>query len=187
VIGENLGTVPRTTAALLTEEGMLGMYEELFAVGGLAGGADLPAVPADVAAGTGTHDMPTFAGFVAGSDVALAQRFQGLTTDLAAELLAGRRADVAAWAELLGVPARAPALLAATLHRLSRSAAAHVVVGADDLWLETEPLNVPGTGPEVGNWRRRMRLNLDQLAASPSVRRHLDTVADGRRADGPLR
>jgi 4-alpha-glucanotransferase len=187
IIGENLGTVPPTTAALLVDEGMLGMYEELFAVGGLSEGRDLPEIPADVAAGTGTHDMPTFAGFVAGADIALVEKFQGMAADDVAELAAARRRDVAAWSAQLGVPPRAPALLAATLDRLSRSAAAHVVVSLDDLWLEPDPLNVPGTSKEVPNWRRRTRLDLPQMARSPSVRRYLDTVADRRRADDPTR
>ena len=38
---------------------------------------------------------------------------------------------------------------------VARTPSALMTVQADDLWEETEPLNVPGTDRERANWRRR--------------------------------
>ena len=48
---------------------------------------------------------------------------------------------------------------------LGRTDAASVVVNLEDLWAETLPQNVPGTGPEVPNWRRQMARTLDEVGA----------------------
>lgn len=52
----------------------------------------------------------------------------------------------------------------------------------EDIWLEREPQNVPGTfGDEAPNWRRRMQLDLDQIADDPRVRAMFTTIAAARR------
>ena len=38
-----------------------------------------------------------------------------------------------------------------------------MLVQADDLSEETEPLNVPGTDKERANWRRRLSATVDEL------------------------
>ena len=64
-----------------------------------------------------------------------------------------------------------------------------VLVGLDDLVGETEPQNVPGTGPERPNWVLRLPLDLDELADDPAVAALLDRlqaspVGELRRAVG---
>jgi 4-alpha-glucanotransferase len=58
------------------------------------------------------------------------------------------------------------------LAELLASPADVVSVAIEDLWLETEPQNVPGTGDERPNWRRPMRYPLAELEArvGPRVR-----------------
>lgn len=52
----------------------------------------------------------------------------------------------------------------------------------EDIWLEREPQNVPGTfGDDSPNWRRRMQLDMDQLAADPRVQAMFTTIAAARR------
>ena len=73
----------------------------------------------------------------------------------------------------------------ATMRRWTENLAAGpadvVLVTLEDLWLETEPQNVPGThGEDTANWRRRMRLTLDELARDPRVTTLLDRVAELR-------
>jgi 4-alpha-glucanotransferase len=52
----------------------------------------------------------------------------------------------------------------------------------EDIWLEREPQNVPGTfGDEAPNWRRRMQLDLGQIAADPRVQAMFTTLAAARR------
>jgi 4-alpha-glucanotransferase len=57
-----------------------------------------------------------------------------------------------------------------------------VFITLEDLWLERDPQNVPGTGDdEHPNWRRRMRLDRDQIRADGRVQDVLQTVAERRK------
>ena len=42
-----------------------------------------------------------------------------------------------------------------------------MLVQADDLAGETDPLNVPGTDREWPNWRRRVHVAVEELTESP--------------------
>jgi len=44
-----------------------------------------------------------------------------------------------------------------------------VQVNLEDLWGESRPQNVPGTGPELPNWRGRVRFTLEEAAGMPEV------------------
>ncbi|RMH43396.1 MAG: 4-alpha-glucanotransferase [Deltaproteobacteria bacterium] len=52
--------------------------------------------------------------------------------------------------------------------RLAASEAWAVLVSLEDLWGETRPQNVPGTGRERPNWRRKMARAIDEAAADPA-------------------
>jgi 4-alpha-glucanotransferase len=67
------------------------------------------------------------------------------------------------------------------LATLGASEARHVQVSLEDLWGETEPQNVPGTGPEAGNWRRRAARTLAEVAADPEVDATLAGLETARR------
>jgi 4-alpha-glucanotransferase len=54
------------------------------------------------------------------------------------------------------------------------------MVSLEDLVAVREQINVPGTTKEYPNWRRRLPVTLEELAAQPLVRR----VADVMRAAG---
>jgi len=72
-------------------------------------------------------------------------------------------------------------LLWACFDRLARSAASVVIVNLEDLWLETRPQNVPGTGPrERPNWRRRARYGLEAFKRLPEVTAALARLARRR-------
>lgn len=72
-------------------------------------------------------------------------------------------------------------LLWACFDRLARSAASVVMVNLEDLWLETRPQNVPGTGPrERPNWRRRARYRLEAFKRLPEVTEALARLARRR-------
>ena len=62
-------------------------------------------------------------------------------------------------------------LLRACLDHMAASPALLMAVDLEDLWLEREPQNRPGTGPDVPNWRRRSAVTLEQ------ARRDGDVVA----------
>jgi 4-alpha-glucanotransferase len=53
-----------------------------------------------------------------------------------------------------------------TVHTyLARANTALAMAQIDDLTREIEPVNVPTTSSEHPNWRRRLRLTLEELAA----------------------
>ena len=51
----------------------------------------------------------------------------------------------------------------------------------EDLWLETEPQNVPGTWQERPNWQRKARLSLEEIRTNPEFASLLRTIGDKRR------
>ena len=162
VVGENLGTVPPEVDRLMAEHRLLGMYATQFE---LDAAPHARWAPAGSVAVVNTHDMAPFAAFWAG---------------LAAE----RRATIVEQLDRDGcAPGSADPLdvLAALLGWLGQTDAASVVVTLEDLWGEDRPQNVPGTGPEVPNWRRQMTRTLDEVAADPAVAARLDAL---RRARG---
>jgi 4-alpha-glucanotransferase len=52
---------------------------------------------------------------------------------------------------------------------LSASSARTLLVALEDLWLETEAQNVPGTSDEHPNWRRKARYALEEFRNAPEV------------------
>jgi 4-alpha-glucanotransferase len=71
------------------------------------------------------------------------------------------------------------------LEYLSASPAEAVLVNLEDLWLEDQPQNVPGTGLERPNWRRKARYALEEFSQLPEVVATLESVNSirGRRKD----
>ena len=64
---------------------------------------------------------------------------------------------------------------------LAAGPAAGLVVNLEDLWLEPEPQNKPGTGPEEANWRRRTQLAWPEIVADPDIEGWLGRLSDLRK------
>ena len=137
-----------------------------------------------------THDTATFASFWRGLDVRERVRLGLLDRSLAGpareqrlRLLQTVAADLrrGAWIEH-DEPTTREALWGC-LAFLAESPAEVVLVQLEDLWLETRAQNVPGTSSERSNWRGRMRLSLEELAANRKVLQGL-RVLDRRRKNG---
>jgi 4-alpha-glucanotransferase len=159
VIGEDLGTVPQNFRETLATWGIWSYQVTMFERG--EDGAFKP--PQDyrenALATFSTHDLPTFAGWRSGADLAVkralgidpgetdndrAAAVAGLDRALAARGLAGFDfLVVARW-------------LAATPSRL-------VVVPMEDALGIIDQVNVPGTVDEHPNWRRRLPVALEDL------------------------
>ena len=184
VVGENLGTVPRTVNAALSRHGLARLHVAQF---GIAPGAPEPLgrVHRRAFACVNTHDTPTFAGFLAERDIDGRVERGVLDAGHAAQEHLRRREAVAALRVALALPEAADLdLLQACLERLARSEAGMVIVNLEDLWLEPDPQNVPGTGPrERPNWRRRARYGLEALTELPGVMAALGRLS--RRRTGP--
>jgi 4-alpha-glucanotransferase len=119
----------------------------------------------------GTHDTPTFAGWLKGTDID--ERLQyGLLAADAAPTVRKERAEQAEWiAKRLERPVGdQQALLYALLEWLGRSGSPLVVPWLEDLWLEDRAVNLPGTPSSVRpNWQRPMRLVLDDIFSNPEI------------------
>ena len=188
VVGENLGTVPRYVNAALSRHGLAQLHVAQF---GIAPGAANPLarVPRRAFACVNTHDTPTFAGFLAGRDIAGRIERGVLDAGLAEEEHRRRREETAALRHALGRGSHGGLheeaadldLLCACLERLARSQAGIVIVNLEDLWLEPHPQNVPGTGPrEYPNWRRKAGHSLETLTKLPEVVEALRRIARAR-------
>ena len=82
---------------------------------------------------------------------------------------------------LLGDRAEERDVLGACLGYLASSPARMMVVNLEDLWLEADPQNVPGTTEEHPNWRRRARLEFETFRSHPHVAGTLQRVDRMRR------
>jgi 4-alpha-glucanotransferase len=188
VVGEDLGTVPGYVRPAMRAHGLL----RTFVVQREASDEGLPEPPTSSVATLNTHDMPTWAGFWRGDDVPLRQEL-GLIDDHQAERIhAGRQAMRLAMPASLSESGLQPdpegedprASLDASLDRLAAGPAAIVMSSLGDLLLEPEPQNVPGTGPERPNWRRRFPWTLEELRGREEIASVLERIDRIRRTEG---
>jgi 4-alpha-glucanotransferase len=183
VVGEDLGTVPDGVRDAMDHDRMLRSWVFEFES---TADEPLPEPPDRCLASWATHDLPPFAGFWEGSDID--DRQPGRPPSSAeAE---GERADRVRWrravAEALGVSPDSPAdVFERWLVYLGAGSAREVMVDLEDLWLERQPQNHPGTGVERLNWRRRAASTLGQIRSSEEIGRLL-RILDKARGDKPV-
>ncbi|MEI6557797.1 MAG: 4-alpha-glucanotransferase [Rhodospirillaceae bacterium] len=197
VIGEDLGTVPEGFRPAMEQAGILSCRVFYFERGHDGGFLPPGAYPASALVTATTHDLATLAGFWQGRDLAWRSRL-GLYPS--AEIRDGeaRSRDHDRWRLLDALAAagvlpdrlhprhgRIPALdddLAAAIYRfLARSPAQVLMVQIEDLLLDPEQPNLPGTVAEHPNWRRRLALALDQIGRLDGVARLAGEItASGR-------
>ena len=77
------------------------------------------------------------------------------------------------------------AILEACLLCLARGPADVVLLNLEDLWLETEPQNTPGTRNERVNWRRKAGFTLEKIEQIPELEELLRKIDSLRRGNGP--
>jgi 4-alpha-glucanotransferase len=153
IIGEDLGTVPGYVRRAMARHKVHRMYILPFEYTTGSRRALRP-VPADALASLNTHDMPPFAAFWSGKDVV-----DRLTLRLFLHCQG--------WPEV--PPDDAGTVLRACLANLAASRARVVLVNLEDLWLETKPQNVPGTGAKRPNWQRKARYAFEEFIQLPEV------------------
>jgi 4-alpha-glucanotransferase len=168
VVGENLGTVPPEIFEALPRHRIWGMYLAMFQAS--AGPEIPPPTSADMAL-VGTHDTPTFAGWLTGMDIADRVRC-GLLAEQAAPGAREERGRGVQWlVDRLACQGEEPrVILARLLEWLGRSDSPLVVAWLEDLWLEDVAVNLPGT-PSFArpNWQRPMSRLLEQIFGDPEV------------------
>lgn len=179
VVGEDLGTVPDEVPRALESWGILSSRVLLFERE--AGGAFRPSAsyPQRAMVTANTHDLPTFAAWCDGDDLALRARLGLLAEDELPAARAERHADLSALEERLRAEGILPEgigepqvaeLRGAVDTFLCRTPAALAGLSLDDLAGEREPVNVPGVGLlDYPSWSRRMARTVEDLAADPAV------------------
>lgn len=190
LLGEDLGTVPDEVRASMREHGLLRMHVAQFAFRNDPEDAlELP--PEDSVTCLNTHDTPTFAGFWNEKDLDTFGEIECLPPDEIERQRQGRagtREALPRYLEKRGVldPDAPPSEreIAHALHlTLARSEARVVMLNLEDVWGETRPQNVPGTGFERPNWQRRATLTIEGIAADDDVAERLDEIDRERRSD----
>jgi 4-alpha-glucanotransferase len=166
VIGEDLGTVPEGFRETLADWDIWS-YRVMMFERAADGSFLLPEHYAPSALVTfNTHDLPTFAGWITGHDLAT-KRGLGLDpgetdSDRAQALAALRSALSASGPDDVG--------FAAVLKHLAATPSRLLIVSMEDaLDLKDQP-NVPGTVDEHPNWRLRLPVLLEDLAADERLR-----------------
>jgi 4-alpha-glucanotransferase len=192
IVGEDLGTVPRVVRDDMRRRGLPGMYVLQFELADTDEGRALEPrrVPKGALASIGTHDTPTFAGWWAGRDVEIRRELGQMEAGDAEVEKAGRgemRRKLVRGLELAEGSSAAPDLAderaarrvhAELLRGLGASDAGLVLATMEDLWLEPEPQNVPGSMREE-NWRRPFRRPMEALA-EPEVAGQLEALNEAR-------
>ncbi len=181
LVGEDLGTVPDEVRREMDQRGLARMFVWQYELEPNHDNSPKSVPPGQVAS-LNTHDMPTFTGFSNSTDVH--DRFRlGLLSQPEVEQEKARRQDyVTRGAEALRAsgwlsgPATSRSLLSASLAYLASSASRLVMVSLEDLWLEADPQNVPGTYRERPNWTRKARYPLEKGLEQNVVRKTLKQI-----------
>lgn len=190
IIGENLGTVPREVTDAMAGHEVLGMSIAQFEIGA-SEERPLPRPGHGELAALNTHDMPTFASYWEGRDIDLYRRLDIFGEQQAAaqaqerERIRERTISALRQRGLLDENLdKSWDVLCGLLGLLARSPAEILLVNLEDLWLEPDPQNVPGTTVEVPNWRRIAARTLEQIVEDGRLRDLVDWLVRERREAG---
>jgi len=172
LVGEDLGVIPDGLQADLAASGILGCRLAMFD----AAPQDWPEA---VLASFGTHDLPPYRGWQAGTDIDWHEKLGHIDPALAGEMRQRRRAMTAALAERVGGNS------AEDMHRmLGASPARLVALQAEDILGATVQANLPGTIDSHPNWRRRLDCGPEAFSHGPELSRAAAIMAEAGRG-GP--
>jgi 4-alpha-glucanotransferase len=186
IIGENLGTVPDYVNQAMARRQFFGMHVGQFGVDANPVHALQPP-PRQTVTSLNTHDTATFMGFWSGADIddrlALGLINAAQSEDEHRYRTAQRDALVAflhAQGDLAEAVVEPAAVLQAWLSFFARQDEEFLLINLEDLWLEPEPQNVPGTWEERPNWLRKIRLPLSEIRTMAPLMALLKTISDKR-------
>ncbi|MGA3187660.1 MAG: 4-alpha-glucanotransferase [Bryobacteraceae bacterium] len=161
VIGEDLGTVTGEVRRRLADTGILGYRIFWFERDGAGNFRRPEEYPAHAVVSTTTHDLPTLAGFASGRDIE-ARRAAGLIDEEAYRAQHAARDQEKVHLDSIlrdtGFPNDPIDFLLSTPCTLA-------VVNQEDLTGETEQQNLPGSTWQYPNWRRKMKIPVEDFAA----------------------
>jgi len=169
VIGEDLGTVTPRMRELLDRFGILGYRLLIFERDGDTFRAP-EEYPALAAASVTTHDLPTLSGFLSGADIE-ARRAAGLLPDESSydrqwkerreslePLRVALEQDEETW------PIEGEELVQAVIRFLAPTESAVFILNQEEITGEEHQQNLPGSTAEYPNWRRKMKVPVEELS-----------------------
>ncbi len=176
IIGEDLGNIPEGLHRDLEASGLLGCRVVMFELND-HGRVRMPEdYPEATLASFGTHDLPTYAGWREGRDIAAREALGSIGGEAAHHARAHR-----AW-EVGQLDAAAGGGDVAAMERfVARTGSRLVALQIEDILdIKNQP-NLPGTVSEYPNWRQRLPISAQALAEDPRVSRAARTMSDAGR------
>jgi 4-alpha-glucanotransferase len=196
IVGEDLGTIPPEVRSELMASGFCSYRVLIFEKGDEGTFRPPASYPRQALVSVATHDLPSLDGFWLERDIEVKRSLGRYPDEETARSEAeGRRWDKRRLLELLRsegllpervdpgfeVPEGRLDCLAEAVHGLlARTPSALMLASLDDLLGEREMQNLPGTLTEHPNWRRKVRLPLEEWKDLPRPRR----IADAIRREG---
>lgn len=156
VVGEDLGLVPRAVQNAMRRH----HYLKTWIVPEAMDGVDRPD---EALAVLNTHDMDPWAAFWKAAD-------------------SDRRARIQQPLHISLAKPTAARMLPAVLGHAAQSPSPLMLVNLEDLYGETLPVNIPGSGAEARNWQRKLRHPWESVARDPVITGLLAAVNRDRRA-----
>jgi (1->4)-alpha-D-glucan 1-alpha-D-glucosylmutase len=189
VIGEDLGTLPAGLRDVLIAYGLLS-YRVLWFEQDPDIFIEPERYPAQALVTISTHDLPTMAGFWAGSDISLRKSLNLMSDNQIAEMRIEREnakaklAMAMGRAGLLKSEEKPDAMPIAEIHRyVARTPSSLLLVQIEDILGEMDQANMPGTVDEHPNWRRKIKLDIPALLADKAMRQLALIAAEEGRVD----
>ena len=181
VVGEDLGTVPSGVRAAMRRRRVMRTWVFQLSFKPRAA-VPVEDIPSGSVSSLNTHDMVPWAGFLEGRDIEARLETGQITEDEAAReaeeraLLRARLTDflstvnglpavdsVSPGGESEGRRGSSPeTLIRAVLQYVAARSDGLMMLNLEDMLLEEEPQNLPGTGAERPNWRRRVAGGMDE-------------------------
>ncbi|MGA8155344.1 MAG: 4-alpha-glucanotransferase [Rhodoplanes sp.] len=177
VVGEDLGTVPDGFREKLADWNVWSYRVMIFEREHDGSFRPPSAYPAPALVSFGTHDLPTFSGWLSNHDLAVKRSLGMDPGETEAERETAHRAVAEALARECG--SEKPSTLE-MIRFLARTPSRLLVVAAEDVFDIADQVNIPGTVCEHPNWRRRLPVSLEDFAADA----RLSAIAEVLRAEG---
>jgi len=201
VIGEDLGTVPDPVRQALAPLGVLSyrlFYFEKKANGNFKQPDEYPA---QALVAVTTHDLPTLNGYWQGRDLDLRDEL-GLmpSSQVRDKQIVERAQDRARLRVVLeregllppdvnvhavSPPEMSPELVRAIYVYLARSPAQVLAVQLEDVFCQTNQINLPGTMDEYPNWRYKLALNLEDWLSDARLQALAEELREERGIAAP--
>ncbi len=186
VIGEDLGTVPPEVPARMQAMDMLSFRVFYWEMDNTGEYRPPPDFPRNALVTVSTHDLPTLAGYWEGLDIALRDSLGAFSSPEVKDAQVRERASCKA--KMLralsregllpegvtedpeSLPVMTDGLSRAIHGYIARSASKLMMVQVEDAAGGRDQVNMPGTGGELPNWRRRVGVPVEDMAADGHVR-----------------